>query len=42
MARTWHDYEMVWGGFMIFETVVAAVVAIVLFSIWFSNDDWRE
>jgi len=27
---------------MLFETVVAAVFAIVLFSIWFGNDDWRE
>jgi len=27
---------------MLFETVVAAVIAIVLFSIWFGNDDWRE
>jgi len=27
---------------MLFETVVAAVLAIVLFSIWFGNDDWRE
>jgi hypothetical protein len=26
----------------IFETVVAAVIAVVLFSIWFGNDDWRE
>jgi hypothetical protein len=26
----------------LFDTILASVVTIVLISVWFSNDDWRE
>ena len=26
----------------LFDTILAGLVTIVLLSVWFSNDDWRE
>lgn len=26
----------------LFDTLLAGLLAVVLFAVWFSNDDWRE
>ena len=45
MVKTWHDYEILRGGCMtaeLFDILLASVVAVGLFAVWFSNDNWSE